>query len=146
MPELERWAQPARREAGHMPDLSLDSSIQYVRGVGPHRAELLGRLGLATVSDLLFYLPRDVLDLTQVSRVGELAEGELATVRGRVVDRDAKLLSGGRTMTAILLECQGEFLRGVWFNQPWILQKFRDDDVVLFSGKPKKRTGRWEVS
>jgi ATP-dependent DNA helicase RecG len=129
-----------------MSDLSLDSSVQYVRGVGPQRAELLGCLGLATVSDLLFYLPRDILDLTQVSRVRELAEGALATVRGRVVDRDAKLLTGGRTMTAILLECQGEYLRGVWFNQPWILQKFRDDDFVLFSGKPKKRAGRWEIS
>jgi ATP-dependent DNA helicase RecG len=129
-----------------MADLSLDSSVQYVKGVGPQRAELLGRLGLATLADLLFYLPREVLDLTRVSRVGELSEGELATVRGRVVDRDAKLLDRGRTMTAILLDCQGDYLRGVWFNQPWMLQKFRDDDVVLFSGKPKKRAGRWEIS
>src|SRR5262245_15631323 len=128
-----------------MSDLALDSSVQFVRGVGPQRAELLGRLGLTTVADLLFFLPRDVLDLTHVSHVRELADGKLATVRGRVVDRDAKLLTGQRTLTAILLECQGEFLRGVWFNQPWILQKFRDDDLVLFSGKPKKHAGRWEI-
>ncbi|MGE5194095.1 MAG: ATP-dependent DNA helicase RecG [Deltaproteobacteria bacterium] len=127
-----------------MSDLSLETSVQYVRGVGPIRAELLARLGLATVADLLFFLPRDVLDLTRVSLVGELSEGNLATVRGRVVDRDAKVLKNGGAMTAILLECDGEFLRGVWFNQPWMLQKFHDDDRVLFSGKPKKRAGRWE--
>jgi ATP-dependent DNA helicase RecG len=128
-----------------MADLSLQTSVQYVRGVGPQRAELLSRLGLNTVGDLLGFLPRDVLDLTRVSHVGELAEGNLATVRGRVVDRDAKLLKGGLAMTAVLLDSDGEFLRGVWFNQPWILQKFRDGDIVLFSGKPKKRAGRWEI-
>jgi ATP-dependent DNA helicase RecG len=129
-----------------MGELSLDSTVQYVKGVGPQRAELLGRLGLVTLGDLLFYLPRDVLDLTRVCRVGELSEGALATVRGRVVDRDAKLLQRGQTLTAVLLDCQGDYLRGVWFNQPWMLQKFRDDDVVLFSGKAKKRAGRWEIS
>ena len=50
-----------------MSDLTLQTAVQYVRGVGPHRAELLDRLGLRTVEDLLFFLPRDVLDLTRVT-------------------------------------------------------------------------------
>jgi ATP-dependent DNA helicase RecG len=129
-----------------MPDITLETPVQFLRGVGPQRAELLGRLGLATVADLLYFLPRDVLDLTHVSAVDELREDTLATVRGRVVDRDARLLKRGRTITAILLECEGQFLRGVWFNSPWMLQKFRDNDNVLFSGKPKKHAGRWEMS
>src|SRR5713226_1014058 len=116
-----------------MSDLTLQTAVQYVRGVGPHRAELLDRLGLRTVEDLLFFLPRDVLDLTRVSPVRELVEGSLATVRGRVVDRDGRVLKAGGTMSAVLLECDGDFLRGVWFNQPWILQKFRDGDSVLYS-------------
>jgi ATP-dependent DNA helicase RecG len=129
-----------------MADLTLQTAVQYVRGVGPHRAPLLEHLGLRTVADLLFNLPRDVLDLTRISPVRELAEGTLATVRGRVVDRDARPLKAGGSMSAVLLECGGEFLRGLWFNQPWMLQKFRDGDVVLYSGKPKKRAGRWEIS
>lgn len=129
-----------------MSDLSLETPVQFLRGVGPHRAELLARLELATVEDLLFCLPREILDLTHVSGVAELTDASVYTVRGRVVDRDARLLTGGRTMTAVLLDCGGEFVRGLWFNQPWILQKFRDDDIVLFSGKPKKRAGRWEIS
>jgi len=129
-----------------MPGLSLDTPVQYLRGAGPHRAELLSRLGLLTLEDLLFFLPRDVLDLTRISSVSQLKEGELHTVRGRVVDRDARLLTRGRTMTAVLLACDGQFLRGVWFNQPWMLQKFQDGQNVLFSGKPKKRAGRWEIA
>lgn len=129
-----------------MSELHLQTPVQFVRGVGPQRAELLGHLGLVTLEDLLFFLPRDVLDLTRVSSVHELADGTLATVRGRVVDRDARLLKAGKTLTAVVLECDGRFVRGVWFNQPWMIQKFRDDDVVLFSGKPKKHAGRWEFA
>jgi ATP-dependent DNA helicase RecG len=68
----------------------LDRSIQFIKGVGPQRAALLGRLGLQTVSDLLFNLPRDLLDLTQVTPMGSIVEGESCQVRGRVVDLDAR--------------------------------------------------------
>src|SRR5579863_6687957 len=74
-----------------MPEITLQTPVQFLRGVGPQRAELLGRLGLFTVADLLCFLPRDVLDLTRVSQVNELTADALATVRGRAVDRDARL-------------------------------------------------------
>lgn len=124
----------------------LRTKVQFVRGVGPKRAELLSRLGIQTVLDVLLALPRDVLDLTHVSPISTLQEGELQTVRGRVVDRDGRELTGGRTLSAVLLDCDGQYLRGVWFNQGWVLQRFRDNELVLFSGKPKRKAGRWEIS
>src|SRR5476649_347615 len=87
----------------------LQTSAQFARGVGPARAELLARLGLLTVMDLLFNLPRDVLDLSHVSPVFDLKDGELQTVYGVVVDRDAKELSSGKTMVAVLLQADGGF-------------------------------------
>ena len=78
----------------------LDTPVQFVRGVGPARAELLRKLDIATVRDLLFYLPRDVLDLSKLSPVFELTADRVHTVRGEVVDRDARMLTRGRTMTA----------------------------------------------
>jgi ATP-dependent DNA helicase RecG len=129
-----------------MLDQNLQTPVQFVRGVGPSRAELLNRLGLTTVDDLLFALPRDILDLSHISDAGELREGEVHTVRGRVVDLDGKTLTNGRTMCAVLLDCAGEYVRGVWFNQTWVLPKFKADNLVLFSGKPKRHAGRWEFS
>lgn len=129
-----------------MSELGLQTPVQFVRGVGPVRAELLNRLGLRTAEDLLFNLPRDILDLTHVSDVGELHEGEVHTVRGRVVDLDGKTLSNGKTLCAVLIDCGGEFVRGIWFNQSWVLPKFKADNIVLFSGKPKRHAGRWEIS
>ncbi|MDP7277084.1 MAG: ATP-dependent DNA helicase RecG, partial [Planctomycetaceae bacterium] len=54
--------------------------------------------------------------------------------------------SGGRRMVGVLVDCGDGFLRGTWFNQAWILGKLSHDDAVLFSGKPKRRAGRWEMT
>lgn len=123
----------------------LETEARYVRGTGERRAELLARLELHTVRDLLFNLPRDVLDLTHVKRPRDLTGDQIESVRGHVVDRDARVVSRGRTLTAILLDCgDGEYVRGTWFNQPWIRKRYEPNELLLFSGKPKKRDGRWE--
>jgi len=124
----------------------LKQPLQYLPGIGPKNAELLAKLRLQTVEDLLWYLPRDVLDLTHISPVNELVAEELQTVRGTVVDIDVKPLSRGRSMAAVLLDCDGGQLRGVWFNQRWVHRQFQNEQNVLFSGKPKRRGGRWEIS
>lgn len=119
---------------------------QFVPGVGPARAELLSKLGIDTVENLLWFLPRDVLDLTKVTHILDVQAEKLQTIRGSVVDRDARELSNGRTLVAVLLDCGRGFLRGLWFNQPWMLKKFTEGESVVFSGKPKRHAGRWEIS
>lgn len=124
----------------------LSNPVQFVRGVGPARAELLARMNLLTVGDLLWNLPRDVLDLSHVSNLFQLKEGQLHTVFGVVVDRDSKETANGKTMTAVLLQGDGGYIRGVFFNQPFMLKKFDIGQRVLFSGKPKFSQRRWEFS
>ncbi len=130
----------------HATDDPLQTPVQFLPGAGPARAKLLEKLNIRTVEDLLWYLPRDVIDMTHVSPVKNLQAGETLTVRGVVVDREAAGISGNRTMTTVLLDCQGQFVRGVWYNQPWMLQKFREGNVVLFTAKPKFKGGRWEFN
>jgi ATP-dependent DNA helicase RecG len=90
----------------------LQTPVQFIAGVGPGRAALLARLELRTVEDLLFNLPRDVLDLTKVTRTKDLKAETLQTVKGKVVDRDARLTKTGKTMTGILLDCGDGYVRG----------------------------------
>ncbi len=119
--------------------------VQYVSGVGERRAELFAKLGVYTAEDLLWMLPRDVLDLTVICPVDELEKDVLQTVRGEVVDVEVKSISRGRSITVVLLDCDGHYLRGTWFNQHWMRNKFTIGEFVLFSGKPKRRGGRWEI-
>ncbi|WP_278467827.1 ATP-dependent DNA helicase RecG [Gimesia maris] len=124
----------------------LETPVQFLNGVGPDRGELLGKLGIQTVEDLLWHLPRSVLDLTDVRPVNELEEDQPASVCGKVVDLDARTISRGRTITAILLDCGTGFLKGTWFNQPWVIKRFFQGQLLMFSGKPKRRSGKWEIS
>lgn len=59
--------------------------VSALYGVGPERAGQLGRLGIATVEDLLLHRPRRYEDRTRFSPIGELRAGEAAVARGRVV-------------------------------------------------------------
>jgi ATP-dependent DNA helicase RecG len=129
-----------------MTEPSLDTPIQFLQGVGSERAELLAKLGIETIEDLLWHLPRSVLDLTDVRPVNELEEDQLASVCGKVVDLDARTISRGRTISAILLDCGTGFLKGTWFNQPWVIKRFFQGQLLMFSGKPKRRSGKWEMS
>ena len=120
--------------------------VQYVRAVGPQRAELLKNLGITTAQDLLFHVPHAVNDFSDLRPVEKLEKDVEQSVHGYVVDRDARELSKGRSLVGILLNCDGHFVRGTWFNQPWMFKKFRDNEHVVFSGKPQRKAGRWEFN
>ncbi|GIT31289.1 MAG: hypothetical protein Ct9H300mP1_33350 [Planctomycetaceae bacterium] len=49
-------------------------------------------------------------------------------------------------MASVVIDSGDEFLKATWFNQSWVLGKVRHGDAVLFSGKPKRRAGRWEMT
>jgi ATP-dependent DNA helicase RecG len=122
----------------------LATAVQYVPTVGPKRAELLAKLGIHTAGDLLFHVPHSVNDFSDVRPVEQLEADVEQSIHGIVADRDHRKLTKGRSIVGILLDCDGQFARGVWFNQPWMLKKFRDGEHVVFSGKPQRRAGRWE--
>lgn len=129
-----------------MSDNPLNTPIRFIKGVGPDRADLFAKLDIETVQDLLWTLPRDVLDLSDVRGADALEADVFQSVRGRVVDIDGRSLSKGRTLIAVLLDCPGGYVRGNWFNQPWMRKRFQPGELILFSGKPKRRGGRWEFS
>src|SRR5262245_55379311 len=114
----------------------LTTSVQYLKGVGPRRAEKLKRLGVETIEQLLFYLPRDYQDLTDLRLIKDLEAAKLQTARGKIVDLDAKETSKGGMLAAALIDDGTGRVRGVWFNQPTAIKRFEIGDVVLFSGKP----------
>jgi ATP-dependent DNA helicase RecG len=127
-------------------DDPLQQPVQFLPGVGPARAQHLEKLEIRTVHDLLWHLPRDVVDLTEVRQPRDLVDDRVQSVRGVIVDLDARHTSSGKAMVACLIECNGEYVRGTWFNQPWMLSKLKSASNLLFSGKPKKHQGRWEFS
>lgn len=126
---------------------SLEMSLECVPGVTPARRELLERLGLRTVGDLIFHFPRLYEDLSDVRPITALTAGTLQTVRGEVVRMDTRSLSDGRFVVSVELSDDGKHaLEGVWFNQAHATRRFRYGQWLSFSGKPKWYRDHWQMA
>lgn len=127
-------------------DRELDQSVQFLKGVGPARADVLRRLGILTVLDLLFHLPRSFDDLSDVRPVDQLVEGALQTVHGEVVEvLGDETATGKQIVRIVIADEKGSVVEGIWFNQPWIARQFRFGKKFAFSGKPKWYRDHWQM-
>ncbi|MDB4534401.1 ATP-dependent DNA helicase RecG [Vicingaceae bacterium] len=118
--------------------------VQFVKGVGPQRAELLNRLGIQNAVDLLFFFPRRYQDFSTVADVNDFVEGELVGVEGTIDDIDQST-GGGRSAIYLLIRTGNSVVRAIWFNQPYLIQKLQHGQRVLLRGVPKQKLDRWEM-
>jgi len=79
----------------------LQQPVQYVRGVGPRLARAFERLGVRTVEDLLYHVPRRYEDRSQTKTLYEAAHGETATFRVRVLRLREPQLRSRRRLTEV---------------------------------------------
>jgi ATP-dependent DNA helicase RecG len=105
----------------------------------------LARLGVATVRDLLFHLPRRYDDLREMRQLGELIwveEGTVVSARVRVVDVrvEASFRRRVQRTTAVLEDGTGT-MESTWFGRRYIERRLHPGDRVIVSGK-LKRFGR----
>jgi ATP-dependent DNA helicase RecG len=111
------------------------------------RAEVLARLSVRTVGDLLLHFPRSYDDLSNVRRVEQLEAGVLQTVQGEVVELDSRDLADGRkVLSVVIADDGGRCVEGCWFNQAWMARQFRYGQRVAFSGKPRWYRDRWQMN
>lgn len=124
----------------------LTTPVQFLKGVGPQRAELLEKLRLKSARDVLFFFPRKYEDMNELRPIAELETGELASVCGTVEEVELRNTGPGRSLLGVLVRDQSSWLRAVWFNQPYMQQKFEVGRRVLLAGEPRMNGGRWEMA
>lgn len=120
----------------------LSDNITSLKGVGQQRAALLRSLNIHTLADLIEYFPRDYLDRSVISKISQLQEGQIATIKASTLGRPQTLRKTQKTITKILFADETGRLELTWFNQPYIGGIFRDDAEYLISGKVKFALGK----
>src|SRR5260370_15194096 len=114
--------------------LELSTPVQYVKGVGPKLAEILAAKGIATVDDLLHYLPFRYEDRLNPRGIAELRAGEMATVIGEV--RNSGLFRTRRMPIYQLTVGQGRSrLRCIFFNATYLQGKCAPGQLIALYGK-----------
>jgi ATP-dependent DNA helicase RecG len=122
---------------------ALGAPLTTISGIGPKSAETLARLGLETLGDLLWYLPRRYDDYSQLKTINRLWYGEEVTIIGTVQEIHLRPIRGGtmKLIDAIVSDGSGA-LRVTWFNQPWIAQQLTPGRPVVLSGRVDQYLGK----
>jgi ATP-dependent DNA helicase RecG len=97
---------------------ALSQPVQFVRGVGPHRAEQFRKLGLRTIEDVLYHLPFRYEDRRVIRTVHDLRVGEEGSVVGEITHLSERYV--GRTQRRILegaLKDDTGILGLTWYHQ-----------------------------
>ena len=114
---------------------SLDTPIQFIKGVGPKRAKVLESLNIFTIKDLLYYFPRKYLDRTSLSTIGSISEGDEVNLVGRVKSVNLRRMKKGNFVTANVADHTGS-IRLMWFNAAdYIHQSLKVGDLLAMHGK-----------
>jgi len=120
----------------------LDRPVQFLKGVGPRRADAFKKLGVGTARDLLHHVPRRFDDASTIHPISSLKVGMDATAVGRVRSKGVlPTRSGLRIFQAVLQDDSGHITCS-WPGQPWLERKIREGDELLVTGPVKHFHGR----
>ncbi len=122
--------------------LTLETPVQFVKGIGPTIAKMLAEKGVATVEDLLLHLPFRYEDRLNPRALNELKPGEMASVIAEV--RGAVLLRTKRMPIFEMTVGQGlSSMKCMWFHGTYLEGKFRPGQMVALFGKVEaSKSGR----
>lgn len=118
-----------------MIDLSLDDSIQWVKGVGPYKSKLLERFSVKTVRDFLYLPPRRYLDRSEIKQIKDIKVGEEVTIEGDVVLKSRRKSRKNILIIDIVVYDGTGMITGRYFNQDWVYKQFKKGQHIFFSGK-----------
>lgn len=115
--------------------------------VGPKTATRLAELGLHTVDDLLWHLPRRYYSTGEVTRLAELRVGETVTVVATVVSATTRRMRSRRgTITTVTVTDGERILDVTFFSQPWRDKQLPAGRRVILSGTVASYRGRLQLS
>ena len=115
--------------------IDFNTEIQYLKGVGPKRGNVLKINGISNIKELLKYYPRKYLDRTNIKKISSIKIGENVVIIGSVISFGIKPLKRGKYFQIQLKDETGE-ISGIWFNGlSWIIDKFIIGDILAIYGK-----------
>ena len=126
--------------------MDLRESVTSLKGVGPKKAEALKKLGISTMEDLVFFLPRSYEDRRNRVDISDAAEDQNSVVTGEVklVVND-RYRGGRKQMLRLFVEDGTGSMEVVFFNAKYLQHSFRTGRKYTFFGKVTRNFGKMQM-
>ena len=128
--------------------MNLDTGIEFLKGVGPARAQTLQReLGVFTCADLLYAFPFRYVDRSQRSTVSTISlDDAYVVLQGRITNVTATAQGRATRLNALFSDATGT-IELVWFQGvKWIKESLRPGAEYMVMGKPSTFNGHISIA
>lgn len=115
--------------------MELSNDVRMVKHVGPKKAQLLKKLGIETVYDLVTYYPRAYEDESTISHISELHAGERESVLGTIMNISEHIVRRNMTILKVMISDGTGFVQVVWFNQRYLKKQLKTGSRIFIKGK-----------
>ena len=104
----------------------LNSPISVLKGIGPKKAQLFSKLGIFTILDLLYFLPRSYEDRRTIKKISQCFPGEICCIKlvptRQIIEKRLK----SKLSLFLLYGTDGENTITVkWFSAPFAKPKLK---------------------
>ncbi len=127
----------------------LETPIEYLKGVGPSRGELLRKeLGIFTYRDLLNFYPNRYIDRTKYYKINELKPNNTAEVQiiGKIINVKTVEQKRGKRLVATFIDDTGQ-IELVWFQgHKWIRESLKINVPLVVFGKTTSFNGLFNMA
>ena len=120
----------------------LSDSVQFLKGIGPRRAQLLDGLGVRTVGDALLLFPRKYVDRGDIVAIRDVRAGGEAAVQARLIDMRSPRF--GDRLEALIEDGTGS-MRVIWFHAQFLVKGLATGSEYLFFGRVGEYKGRLQL-
>ncbi len=133
---------PAAVPASAVPQ-DIQAPITVVRGIGQKQAQLLAKLDLYKIEDMVYYFPRRYDDYSELKTIKDLTYGEEVTILAWVKSITTfKTRNKNRKITQAIVSDSTGSIQLMWFNQDYHMRYLRKDMSLSISGRIEQYMGR----
>lgn len=125
--------------------MNLSLPLRELAGVGDKIDDAFRRVGLRTVRDLVYYLPRAYDDYSQPSTIADLKPGKV-TIIAKVESAETRTVRRGMRITSAVLVDDTSKLKAIWFNQPYRATQLKIGERYMFTGTFEFSYNRYQLT
>jgi ATP-dependent DNA helicase RecG len=126
-------------------NMTLDSPLTELVGVGEALAKKFAVLGISSIADLIDFYPRRYEDYSEVVPIAKLMPG-VVTIEATIKQATGRYVRRGMHITEAIASDETGSIRLVWFNQPYRAAALKKGQSYYISGQYELRRQRFTIT